>query len=118
MESGALSRDRRGALRRLVAGVIGLALGLWLCVPAAALAVDSTDGVAADVFRNGTEVDVYYRGADNGIWERAYSDAAGWSGADRDPRYRRHRRLLPRRRRISQRDRGRRLLPARRRRHR
>ena len=34
---------------------------------------------AADVFHNGTEVDLYYRDADNGIHESVYSDATGWS---------------------------------------
>ena len=74
MSRGAVARGRR----RVVA-LIGLVLGTCLLVPCAALAVDSSDGVAADVFRNGSEIDVYYHGADNGVWERVYSDAGGWS---------------------------------------
>ena len=31
------------------------------------------------MFHNGTEVDLYYRDADNGIHESVYSDATGWS---------------------------------------
>src|SRR5690348_15412304 len=79
MEANAMRARAAQRRRGRVALLIGVALGLCLCVPAVALAVDASDGVATDVFRNGTEVDVYSRGTDNGIWERVYSDANGWS---------------------------------------
>jgi hypothetical protein len=34
---------------------------------------------AADVFRNGTEVDVFYRRPDSSLGESVYTDANGWS---------------------------------------
>ena len=55
-------------------------LAACLLVPGTAAAVDSSDGVATDVFRNGTEIDVYYQSADSALRESVYSDAGGWSG--------------------------------------
>ena len=81
MEMGAINRGAPERRPGLAVTLIGVVLGLCLCLPASALAVDSSDGVAAEVFRARSEVDVYYRGADNGIWERVYSDATGWSSA-------------------------------------
>ena len=79
MEAGVTKPGVCSPGRTWRAGLLGLALAVCLGVPATAMAVDSSDGVATDVFRNGTEIDVYYHGADNGVWERVYSDGGGWS---------------------------------------